>query len=326
MELAQRRAQSLVEQGAMSPMDVERLLNRLRTEIENDIEEISPRHNDRQKEQPITPEDVAGILGITIEELFAHFDGGGTLQQLARRHELTVEELVGRMLRQARQRLDRLVEEGDISPEEARRILADLEEEFLQELDHPTPSLVARPEPSIDFEHIPFDFEKVARALSVSPEELHQLLSQERTLEEIAREMGVSLDDLVNLLAAPMEEQLRRLLETGRISDDDAQHLLDKMTEGLLETLTEVHGLREGDAHPDDREFRPAPSLRSYPEIPLTLGDTPRGDADMPIADGDSPHAGGHGSDSWHLRRRDDGAARGCGGHPRVGGGAWPNH
>ena len=116
MELARHRAKSLVDQGAIRPNDVERYLRHFFQEVEEQIEEVSPPRDGPHEEPPITPEDVAAILGINLEELLAYFEGGGTFQELAKRHEMTVEELVGKIVHKARQRLAYLVDEDKLSP------------------------------------------------------------------------------------------------------------------------------------------------------------------------------------------------------------------
>ena len=277
MELARQRAQRLVDQGAIWPMDVERFLRHFLKEVEEKIGEVSPRSDGPDEEPPITPEDVADILGITIEELFAHFEGGGTLQELALRHEMTVEELVGKILHKARQRLAHLVDEGKLSPTEARGILDRLREELLQEIDDSGKSPISPPEtPPGEPVDIPFDFSALARALDLSPRDLHDLLSEGYTLEELAEEQGISLNDLVDILISPMEDKLRQMVEEGRIVEDQARDMLAKMMKHLLKALEEFQLPRAGEPHPDDDRFRPDPSFRPYPEIPLTLGDAAR--------------------------------------------------
>ena len=277
MELARHRAKSLVDQGAIRPNDVERYLRHFLQEVEEQIEEVSPPRDGPHEEPPITPEDVAAILGINLEELLAYFEGGGTFQELAKRHEMTVEELVGKIVHKARQRLAYLVDEDKLSPMEAREILEKLKKELLQEINDSDKSPIAPPKPTLgELVAIPFDYEALARALGLSPRELQGLLSERYTLEDVAKKQGTSLNDLVDILIRPMRDKLRQMVEADRIDEGQARDMLAKMRERLLRTLEEFQVPRHGETRPDHREYRPDPSDRPYPEIPLTLGDAAR--------------------------------------------------
>ncbi|MFQ5872235.1 MAG: hypothetical protein ACE5JL_00335 [Dehalococcoidia bacterium] len=277
MGLAQRRAQRLVDQGALLPQDIERFLLQFREDIEHQIEEVSQQFEVVREGQPITPEDVASILGIKVRELLAHFEGGGTLRQLARRHELTVEQLLTRIMEQARANLAHQVETGHISPDEVAQILARLEREFLEELDRSTPATVVIPEERpIEFEGAPFDLEVIARALGLSPQELHRLLAEGFTPAKLAEERGIPLRELVQHIIVPMENKLGAMVEAGYISQDEVRVMLQGMREGALRALEQFRISREGEPYPDEQDFRPDPSLRPYPDIPLTLADAAR--------------------------------------------------
>ena len=277
MELARHREKSLVDQGAIRPNDVERYLRHFLQEVEEQIEEVSPPRDGPHEEPPITPEDVAAILGINLEELLAYFEGGGTFQELAKRHEMTVEELVGKIVHKARQRLAYLVDEDKLSPMEAREILEKLKKDLLQEINDSDKSPIAPPKPTPgELVAIPFDYEALARALGMSPRELQGLLSEGYTLEDVAKKQGTSLNDLVDILIRPMRDKLRQMVEADRIDEGQARDMLAKMRERLLRTLEEFQVPRHGETRPDHREYRPDPSDRPYPEIPLTLGDAAR--------------------------------------------------
>ena len=276
MELAQTRARKLTEDGAMRQEDVERFLVHLRKEIAEHIDQAWTRRSDYEEEVSVTFEDVAEKLGIALQELKAFLERGGTLEQLARRHGMTLEELVAKALENARQRLERLVEEDRIDPEEVHRILAELKEQLIRHRDPAEPRIVARVEaPPAELRHAPFDFEELARVLDKTPEELRLLLSQKHRLEELAKEKGLTLDDLVARLLAPMAEKIKDMVENDRMGEDQARDMLEKMKMGLVVALQRFEVPGEGERPAHEREA-PDPSFRPYGEFPFTLADVAR--------------------------------------------------
>ncbi|MFQ5951423.1 MAG: hypothetical protein ACE5KH_05005 [Candidatus Geothermarchaeales archaeon] len=207
-------------------------------------------------------------------EFFAHFEGGGTLQQLAQYHDITLDELMARIMERARQHLVRLAEAGEISRDEIPHLLDQLREEILRELESPSPPTVYLPEdPPLEIGYFPFDFEAIAHALGLSPEEFHHLLSEGYTLRELAEEKGISLQDILQIVMIPMEQKLQSMVEAGHISEDEARAMLEKMRFGALRALEEFQVRIRDEIYPDQDEFRPDPSFRPYPEIPLTFAD-----------------------------------------------------
>lgn len=272
MTLAERRAKHLVDEGVMRPDDVERFLRQSGKEIEAKLVDGPGPIKGPQDGHPITPEDVASLLGVSVRELMAHFEQGGTFQQLARRHQMTADELAAKLLDIARERLSSRVERGEITSADVARMLASLREEFFQQADNNTPPVIGAPEPvPTDLIRAPFDLGAVAMALGLSPQRLHELLAQGTSIPELAEESNVSLEDLASLLVQPMEEKLRHMIETEQIDSQRVREMLGRMRQGMLASLRDFRLRRLGEAPPAVRDVRPQPSWRPYPDMPLTI-------------------------------------------------------
>ena len=67
----------------------------------------------------------------------------------------------------------------------------------------------------------------------MTPEEIRAELEAGKTIAEIAGEHGVELADLVDALIAPRAEAMAQAVENGRLTQEQADWLLEYMREGL---------------------------------------------------------------------------------------------
>ena len=73
----------------------------------------------------------------------------------------------------------------------------------------------------------------LAEVLDMTPEEIRVELEAGKTIAEIAAEQGVELAELVGALIAPREEALAQAVDNGRLTQEQADWLLEHMREGL---------------------------------------------------------------------------------------------
>jgi len=73
----------------------------------------------------------------------------------------------------------------------------------------------------------------LAEVLDMTPEEIFAELEAGKTIAEIAAEQGVELAELVDALIAPHAEALAQAVEDGRLTQEQADWLLEHMREGL---------------------------------------------------------------------------------------------
>ena len=73
----------------------------------------------------------------------------------------------------------------------------------------------------------------LVEALDMTPEEIRAELEAGKTIAEIAADQGVALSDLVDALIAPRAEALAQAVENDRLTQEQADWLLEYMREGL---------------------------------------------------------------------------------------------
>ena len=283
MKLAGNRARALIDRGHLTAEEAQRLLEQFRQEMLGHIVEAYPSDQQQGPPQdfPITPEDMARILGMPVKELFRHFEEGGTFQQLARHLGIPEESLVEKMMELARQRLAPLVKEGQIDPTELERRLEQMREKIREELPR---TLGHRYEPAEPLpvlpERAPINLNTAARVLGLSPEDLHRLLSEGHSLEEIARKLSVNLEKLIYVVLEPVETRVRHLLEAKRIEDEQAKRMLQAMRESGLRTLREF---RLGTPRPPVSGSGPSKPRDEVGKPPAENMDRPQPDLSGPV-------------------------------------------
>jgi polyhydroxyalkanoate synthesis regulator phasin len=86
------------------------------------------------------------------------------------------------------------------------------------------------------------DLDVAASYLGLSSAELHDELTEGRTLAEIARAEGKSVDGLVRALVESAEERIDDAVEDGRLSEERAQELRDGLEARIRERVDEELG------------------------------------------------------------------------------------
>jgi polyhydroxyalkanoate synthesis regulator phasin len=103
------------------------------------------------------------------------------------------------------------------------------------------------------------DLDAAASYLGLSQEELRDELAEGRSLAEIARAEGKSVEGLVQELVDVAEERIDEAVEDGRLSEERAAELKDGLEERIEERVNEElrgFGLRLGDFWHDLERFR----------------------------------------------------------------------
>ena len=99
-------------------------------------------------------------------------------------------------------------------------------------------------------------FDTVAEALRLTPEEFFAELRAGKTLEEIAEEQGVEIEDVQDAIKAArveaMREGIEQAVENGRISQEQADWLLEGLEQGFFpmgRSFSFGHGMKGGFGH-----------------------------------------------------------------------------
>jgi len=99
-------------------------------------------------------------------------------------------------------------------------------------------------------------FDTVAEALGLTPEEFFAELRAGKTLEEIAEEQGVEIEAVQDAIKAArveaMREGIEQAVENGRISQEQADWLLEGLEQGFFpmgRSFSFGHGMKGGFGH-----------------------------------------------------------------------------
>ena len=156
-------------------------------------------------------ETVAGVLGISVEEYDAAV-------------EQAREQVVGEAL-----------EEGWLTEDQAER----MQERFEEGLGRrgmgrgfmmPHPGVMGCGETSL--------VGLAAEALDMSVEDLHAELKDGKTIADLAEEKGVDTQEIIDTYLAQLEENLTQAVEDGKITQNQADWMLEQATERAPDQLT----------------------------------------------------------------------------------------
>jgi len=131
--------------------------------------------------------DLAGVLGMTQEELFDALAEGKTVAELAKAKGVSLETVV-------------------------------------EALTAPLTQGVQVPA-------------AIAEKLGMTTAELRTALSEGKTIADIAKDKGVELADLVQIMMAPAVERMQQAVTDGRITQEQADEALKAMEEHMLQRL-----------------------------------------------------------------------------------------
>ncbi len=275
-DIVATRIRALVASGDLSPETAELIVSRLAANIAERLREAFE-NDDAKPDVPVTLEDLARLLGIEVEELVALLKDGATLEEIAERLGLGSGDLRDRIEELARARLQELIADGIVDADDVERFVEKLRKQIERALksrrdDAPKPKDVAK----AILDRVPFNFPALTEALGLTVQEIQALLREGLTVQQIATRQGVTLQEAVQKLSAALVGQLRKQVEAGRITEQEAQRLLAAARERLATQLREfVDKLNDRADDGDKPKPRPARAAtpNPYGGIPLTLTD-----------------------------------------------------
>ena len=280
-EAMKRKLAEMVEEGRIEPDRARQLLQEARERLIKSIREFRQETIDRPDQRPawspsarlyknipVTAEDVAGAIGITVAELqkWMHQDDGVRL--LLEERGIDPEQLVAKLLSVAEDRLVELASRNELTKEQAAHLLAELKRRLVADLRltktaHPNVSAERREAKPTAY--VPFNIGILARSLGLSAEELRRALSSGATVAAIAERVDVSLDHVLQTLLQPLEKQIREAIENGRIDEEAAKEKLEESRQAILRALKSFHLPEQNQTRPVVLPAQP-PDSRPVPD------------------------------------------------------------
>ena len=166
----------------------------------------------------------AKALGISREELFQRMRDGKSLSEIAKAEGKSIDDVKAAVKAAMKTQLDEAVKAGKLTQQQADDI-ASKSADHLEDFGRFPPERPHGP---------PGEFaDAAAKALGLSREELFQRLRDGKSLSEIAKAQGKSVDDVKAAVRAAMKTQLDKAVEAGKLTRQQADAIISKSTDHL---------------------------------------------------------------------------------------------
>lgn len=165
---------------------------------------------------------IADVLNMSQQDLIAELRAGKTVADVAQEQGVDLAQIVDALVAPQEQRLQRAVESGRLTQEQADALLALKRiqiEDRLSQLFPLDPMMIA------------------AQVLGMEPQELFAELRQGKSVAEVAQEKGVDLEEIVNAITEPKVERLNQLVTDGRLTQEQADILINMERERVTQML-----------------------------------------------------------------------------------------
>src|SRR4051812_42490624 len=195
----------------------------------------------------------ATYLGVTEEQLRTELAGGKSLADVAKAKGKPVDGLVDALVADANKKIAAAVTAGRLSKADADRLTASLKEHVTALVNG---AVGPRGGPGFGFGHghgvhIFGGLDAAASYLGVTEEQLRTELVGGKTLADVAKAKGKSVDGLVTALTADMKKRLADAVAAGRITKADADEALAEIRQRVTDRVNGVgpggmRGFRHG--------------------------------------------------------------------------------
>lgn len=286
--LVEERLATLVEAGELTADAMALILDQVRERIADRIRSLfqdSPIHD----ELPFSVEDLARVFGFGPEGTFAagtfaRLREGATPFELAEERGISRDELIEKLRAIAEERARTLGAEVELAEEDIDRSMARFAENLRERLseskvrrapdrDEDAERKKAR-EREEDARKVPFDLKVLAELFGTDAGSVRKLLVEGRTLAEIAAERGATVEEAADRLLAEMKRKLRRQIENGNITDEEATRLLDRARSSFIERLRAFRIEERGEREKREAAASDARRIdRPYAGVPLSVAE-----------------------------------------------------
>ena len=196
-----------------------------------------------QNENAFHPLDVvAEMLNMTPEELKDALRPEKILEGLLADQGLTMVDVAESIHTSAVERVNQALADGNITQEQADKMLARIETAYDAcvndgecSLPHPKGNNQRPQQPRQMIE----TGKAIAELLGMTPQELLQTVKDGTSLVDIAAEKGVSMDDIASLVTESAQERLDQALADGKITQEQADEIQAKIDDLFERCATE---------------------------------------------------------------------------------------
>jgi len=206
---------------------------------------------------------VAEALGLTTDELKTELEAGKSIAAVAEEKGVDVATITDAYVEQMSEHLAQAVEDGKMTQDQVDSMLENARARFQDMLDqtwdmHPTWDKGGLRR----FGHESLDV--AAEALGMTTDDLLAELQDGKSIAAVAEEKGVGLDTIIDAYVAQESERLARAVEDGKITQDQADSMLEKSRERIQEMMDQTWD--EGGFHRFGHEGRPGRFFEDLPD------------------------------------------------------------
>jgi uncharacterized protein YidB (DUF937 family) len=186
-------------------------------------------------------ESAAEAIGIESAELTQALREGRTIADVAEENGVDVQVVVDAIVESERERLEDATDAGRLTRAQADAIADDLEERVTDLVNgdlapFPLPLL-----PHLGLWPAPIAF--IADVIGIDPAELLAALADGRTIADVAQDNGVEVESVVEAIVAELRDRLDEAVESGWLTQDEADERATELEERVTELVNSELGL-----------------------------------------------------------------------------------
>ncbi|HFB52641.1 MAG TPA: hypothetical protein ENJ48_02995 [Anaerolineae bacterium] len=181
-------------------------------------------------------EPVADLLGMSVDDLTAELKSGKTLEEIVTEQGKTMADVATVIYDTAVEKLNQAVADGKMTQEQADTIeqrLAERRDACINDgdcqLHPPKRSLHDRLNPKAVFNQVMETGLNIADALNMDPRDMLQAFRDGSSLQDLAEQQGVSMDDIAAAITAPMKDRLAQALDDGKMTQEQYDKALERL-------------------------------------------------------------------------------------------------
>lgn len=196
---------------------------------------------------------VAKSIGITPKDLAKEIKSGKSLQTIIEEHGKTVDQVTADLISQLKTRLDKAVENKNITQAQEDRILGDVGAILPKVIDlqdvrndirqeHPNLKRLEQVGPALLVNGI-------AQNLGLQPRDVKSELQAGKTLKQVIEEHGSTVDKVVDAVSAKLKTALDQAVANEKITQAQADKILARFKAHVTKAIENQHPNAKGMAH-----------------------------------------------------------------------------
>lgn len=182
---------------------------------------------------------LAETLGMTEEEVQTELEDGKSIATLAEEQGIDLNTIIDDMIAPRLEHLQTLVDEGYMTQEEMDSVVIVMRASTEQRLNQENVPMPGTRGMYDHHQHV-HPLAAAAEALGITTDELQTELESGKSIADIATEKSVDLDTIVDAFVAPMAERLQTAVENGRLTQEEADEIVQTMRENITEKLNQT--------------------------------------------------------------------------------------